>query len=118
MGRDMDRRRIQNLENTVKRMAKDRIKMIQAFRDAFNAMGEKLNAHTQAITILSKGNSEVLKLVQVQSKEGSDEASGGDGQSRILPMPSNRADSGDQGTSESDEDSSSGEVTKPSGGEK
>ena len=118
MGRDIDRRRISILENTVKRMTRDRIKMIQAFQGAFNAMGEKLNALTQAITILGKRDPEVLKFVQVQPKEGSNEASSGDGQSRILPMSGNRADSGDQGTPESGEDSASSQIVKPSGSEK
>ena len=113
----MDRRRIQNLENTVKRMVADRIKMIQAFQNAFQAMGGRVNAITQAVTILGENNPEVLKLLQIQPEEGTDEADSGDGQSRILPMQGARADSGDQGNAELSEDSAGSEATESSGGE-
>ena len=118
MGRDMDRRRIQNLENMVKRMAADRIKMIQAFQNAFQAMGGRVHAITQAITVLGESNPEVLKLLQVQSEEGTDEADSGDGQSRILPMSGARADSRTPTDAELSEDSASGETAESSGGGK
>lgn len=108
MGRDIDRRRIKNIEDSIKRLNSNLINTIKAFQSAFITLKERSDVLTKALNILGENNPEILELLQVQSKEGANEASGGDEQPRILPMPGARIDSGVKGTPESSSDKAGG----------
>lgn len=106
---------IRMLRDSISKMQNQRIEMIKAFQLAFGALQGKVNDIVKAVHILGGENPEILKLLPLQSEEGSDEAGSGDGKQGVLPVSSAGTDPRPSDTSAPGEDEASCQASGPSG---